>query len=121
MGSVIAESVKEFFAQEWRAQIVAKWAKAGVRMDGVSSSDKAQTLKGMTLVVTGSLESFTRDSVNEAIIERGGKVSSSVSKKTDYVVVGSEPGSKASKAAELGVPTLDEKSFIELLKNGPKG
>jgi DNA ligase (NAD+) len=75
----------------------------------------------MTLVVTGSLESFTRDSVNEAIIERGGKVSSSVSKKTDYVVVGSEPGSKASKAAELGVPTLDEKSFIELLKNGPKG
>jgi len=121
VGSVIAESVKEFFAQEWRAQIVAKWAKAGVRMDGVSSSDKAQTLIGMTLVVTGSLESFTRDSVNEAIIERGGKVSSSVSKKTDYVVVGSEPGSKASKAAELGVPTLDEKSFIELLKNGPKG
>ena len=121
VGSVIAESVKEFFAQEWRAQIVAKWAKAGVRMDGVSSSDKAQTLKGMTLVVTGSLESFTRDSVNEAIIERGGKVSLSVSKKTDYVVVGSEPGSKASKAAELGVPTLDEKSFIELLKNGPKG
>ncbi|KRO33119.1 MAG: aromatic ring-opening dioxygenase LigA, partial [Actinobacteria bacterium BACL2 MAG-121220-bin52] len=96
VGSVIAESVKEFFAQEWRAQIVAKWAKAGVRMEGVSSSDKAQTLKGMTLVVTGSLESFTRDSVNEAIIERGGKVSSSVSKKTDYVVVGSEPGSKAS-------------------------
>ena len=121
VGSVIAESVKEFFAQEWRAQIVAKWAKAGVRMDGVSSSDKAQTLIGMTLVVTGSLESFTRDSVNEAIIERGGKVSSSVSKKTDYVVVGSEPGSKASKAAELGVATLDEKSFIELLKNGPKG
>ena len=121
VGSVIAESVKEFFAQEWRAQIVAKWAKAGVRMDGVSSSDKAQTLIGMTLVVTGSLESFTRDSVNEAIIERGGKVSSSVSKKTDYVVVGSEPGSKAGKAAELGVPTLDEKSFIELLKNGPKG
>ena len=121
VGSVIAESVKEFFAQEWRAQIVAKWAKAGVGMEGVSSSDKAQTLKGLTLVVTGSLESFTRDSVNEAIIERGGKVSSSVSKKTDYVIVGSEPGSKASKAAELGVPTLDEKSFIELLQNGPKG
>ncbi len=121
VGSVIAESVKEFFAQEWRAQIVAKWAKAGVRMEGVSSSDKTQTLKGMTLVVTGSLDSFTRDSVNEAIIERGGKVSSSVSKKTDYVVVGSEPGSKAGKASELGVPTLDEKSFIELLKNGPKG
>jgi DNA ligase (NAD+) len=121
VGSVIAESVKEFFAQEWRAQIVAKWAKAGVRMEGVSSSDKAQTLKGLTLVVTGSLDGFTRDSVNEAIIERGGKVSSSVSKKTDYVVVGSEPGSKAGKAAELGVPTVDEKSFIELLKNGPKG
>ena len=121
VGSVIAESVKEFFAENWRAQIVKKWAKAGVKMEGVSSSDKAQTLKGLTLVVTGSLESFTRDSVNEAILERGGKVSSSVSKKTDYVVVGSEPGSKASKASELGVTTLDEKSFIELLNNGPKG
>ncbi|NDA36821.1 MAG: NAD-dependent DNA ligase LigA, partial [Actinobacteria bacterium] len=121
VGSVIAESVKEFFAENWRAQIVKKWAKAGVKMEGVATSDKAQTLKGLTLVVTGSFDGFTRDSINEAILERGGKVSSSVSKKTDYVVVGSEPGSKANKASELGVPTLDEKSFIELLNNGPKG
>ena len=121
VGSVIAESVKEFFAENWRAQIVKKWAKAGVKMEGVATSDKAQTLKGLTLVVTGSFDGFTRDSINEAILERGGKVSSSVSKKTDYVVVGSEPGSKASKASELGVTTLDEKSFTELLNHGPKG
>ncbi|MBM3655373.1 MAG: NAD-dependent DNA ligase LigA [Actinobacteria bacterium] len=120
VGSVIAQSVNEFFAQDWRAQIVARWAKAGVRMEGITSSEKEQTLAGLTLVVTGSLDGFTRDSVTEAILERGGKVSSSVSRKTDYVVVGREPGSKASKAADLGVSTLDEKSFIELLNNGPR-
>ena len=73
----------------------------------------------MTLVVTGSLERFTRDSVKEAIIARGGKASGSVSKKTDYVVVGESPGSKAEKAEQLGVPILDEAGFEKLLENGP--
>ena len=79
-----------------------------------------QTLAGLTLVVTGSLNSFTRDSVKEAIISRGGKVSSSVSKKTDYVVVGASPGSKADKAEQLGLPILDEDAFKELLESGPQ-
>ena len=78
-----------------------------------------RTLEGLTLVVTGSLERFTRDSVKEAIIARGGKASGSVSKKTDYVVVGDSPGTKADKAEQLGVPILDEAGFEKLLENGP--
>ena len=78
-----------------------------------------RTLEGLTLVVTGSLENFTRDSVKEAIIARGGKASGSVSKKTDYVVVGESPGSKADKAEQLGVPILDEAGFEKLLEHGP--
>jgi DNA ligase (NAD+) len=77
-------------------------------------------LQGLTLVVTGSLENFTRDGVSEAITQRGGKAASSVSKKTDFVVVGDAPGSKAAKAEELGVPILDEAAFIKLLENGPR-
>jgi DNA ligase (NAD+) len=79
-----------------------------------------RTLEGLTLVVTGSLERFTRDSVKEAIIARGGKASGSVSKKTDYVVVGDSPGSKADKAEQLGVPILDEAAFEKLLEQGPE-
>ena len=80
-----------------------------------------QTLAGLTLVVTGSLESFTRDGVDEVITAHGGKASSSVSKKTSYVVVGDSPGSKASKAAELGVPILNEAAFKQLLASGEDG
>lgn len=76
-------------------------------------------LEGLTIVVTGSLERFTRDSVKEAIIARGGKASGSVSKKTDYVVVGENAGSKADKAEELGRPILDEEAFEKLLAEGP--
>jgi DNA ligase (NAD+) len=119
VGGVIAESIKEWFSEEWHQAIVEKWSAAGVAMAGVSKSDKPQTLAGLTVVVTGSLESFTRDGVTEAITERGGKAASSVSKKTDYVVVGDSPGSKAAKADELGVPILDEAGFIALLENGP--
>ncbi|MEN9516526.1 MAG: hypothetical protein RLZZ159_392 [Actinomycetota bacterium] len=119
VGGVIAESIKEWFSEEWHQVIVEKWSAAGVAMAGVSKSDKPQTLTGLTVVVTGSLESFTRDGVTEAITERGGKAASSVSKKTDYVVVGDSPGSKAAKAEELGVPILDEAGFIALLENGP--
>ena len=74
-----------------------------------------QTLAGLTFVVTGSLESFSRDGINEVIAAHGGKSSSSVSKKTDYVLVGSEPGSKLAKAEELGVAIIDEAKFKELL------
>jgi DNA ligase (NAD+) len=79
----------------------------------------ARTLEGLTIVVTGSLENYTRDSVKEAIISRGGKAAGSVSKKTDYVVVGANAGSKADKAEQLGVPILDEAGFERLLSEGP--
>lgn len=119
VGNVIAESIQEWFGEKWHQAIVKKWAAAGVTMEGVATSTKAQTLAGLTLVVTGSLEKFTRDGVSEAISERGGKAASSVSKKTDYVVVGDSPGSKAARAEELGVPIIDEAAFIALLENGP--
>ena len=119
VGNVIAESIQEWFSEKWHQAIVKKWAAAGVTMEGVASSTKPQTLVGLTLVVTGSLENFTRDGVSEAITERGGKAASSVSKKTDYVVVGDSPGSKAARAEELGVAIIDEATFIQLLENGP--
>jgi DNA ligase (NAD+) len=120
VGGVIAESIHEWFSEKWHQAIVAKWEKSGVVMHGIATPTKPQTLAGLTLVVTGSLEKFTRDGVTEAITERGGKAASSVSKKTDYVVVGDSPGSKAAKAEELGVPIIDEAAFIVLLENGPR-
>jgi DNA ligase (NAD+) len=120
VGNVIADSIQEWFSVDWHQAIVKKWGAAGVALEGVEAPTKPQTLAGLTLVVTGSLENFSRDGVSEAITERGGKASSSVSKKTDYVVVGDAPGSKAAKAEELGVQILNEAEFIALLENGPK-
>ncbi|MEY2872450.1 MAG: hypothetical protein RL526_590 [Actinomycetota bacterium] len=120
VGNVIAESIQEWFNVGWHQAIVKKWGAAGVSLEGVAAPTKPQTLAGLTLVVTGSLENFSRDGVTEAITERGGKAASSVSKKTDYVVVGDAPGSKAAKAEELGVQILNEAEFIALLENGPK-
>ena len=121
VGDVIADSIQEWFAIDWHQQIVEKWRTAGVSFDLVSTSHATQTLAGLTIVVTGSLDAFTRDGVDEVITAHGGKASSSVSKKTSYVVVGQAPGSKATKAAELGVPILDEAQFVQLLANGPDG
>ena len=118
VGEVIAESIKEWFSIDWHQEIVLKWRKAGVKMEGVVQSSAPQTLVGKTLVVTGTLNSFTREGATEAITSRGGKSASSVSKKTDYVVVGDSPGSKAQKAEELGVPVIDEAAFITLLEKG---
>jgi DNA ligase (NAD+) len=119
VGPTIAEAVVEWFAVDWHANIVSQWRAAGVRMEDERDESMPRTLEGLTIVVTGSLERFTRDSVKEAIIARGGKASGSVSKKTDYVVVGESAGSKADKAEQLGVPTLDEEAFEALLANGP--
>ena len=116
VGSVIAESIVEWFAIDWHREIVAKWQRSGVELTEVAQENKnPQTLAGMTIVVTGSLIDFTRDGVSEVIALHGGKAGSSVSKKTDYVVVGESAGSKADKAAELGVPILDEAGFKRLL------
>ena len=111
---------------DWHADIVEAWTAAGVRMadelPGPGNDDRpSATLEGLTVVVTGSLEGFTRDGAKEAIVSRGGKAAGSVSRKTNYVVVGENAGSKATKAEELGLPILDEAGFLILLEKGPAG
>ncbi|MDO5646004.1 MAG: NAD-dependent DNA ligase LigA [Dermabacter sp.] len=119
VGPTIAESVRAFFAEPWRADLVEAWAASGVRMQDEQDTERSSVLEGLSIVVTGSLEGFTRDSAKEAILSRGGKASGSVSKKTDYVVVGENAGSKATKAEELGLTILDEDAFVALLADGP--
>jgi DNA ligase (NAD+) len=121
VGAVIAEAVAEWFTVDWHASIVARWTEAGVRMADEIDTSTPKTLAGVTVVVTGSLEGFTRDGAKEAILARGGRASGSVSKKTDFVVVGASPGSKADAARSLGVPILDEAAFRTLLAHGPAG
>ena len=115
VGQIIADSIVEWFSIDWHKAIIAKWDAAGVRMVNEPTESLPQTLAGLTFVVTGGLESFTRDGISETIAAHGGKASSSVSKKTDYVLVGSDPGSKLAKAQELGVQVIDEAKFKELL------
>ena len=118
VGPVIAESVQEWFTHQWHVEIVDKWKKAEVAMADEVDESSPKTLAGATIVVTGSLEGFSRDQAKEAILSRGGKAAGTVSKKTDYVVVGENPGSKADKAAELGLTILDEAGFRALLASG---
>ena len=119
VGDVIAESFKEWFTVDWHQNIVDTWAAAGVTMESDEEDRAPQTLEGLTIVATGTLEGFTRDEIKEAILSRGGKAAGSVSKKTDYVVVGENAGSKAAKAEELGRPILNEEQFVQLLEGGP--
>ncbi len=119
VGPTIAESVRSWFEVDWHAAIVDKWAAAGVRMADERDDSVARTLEGLTVVVTGSLAGFSRDESKEAILARGGKAAGSVSRKTDFVVVGENAGSKATKAQELGVRVLDEGQFELLLAEGP--
>ncbi|WP_460599187.1 NAD-dependent DNA ligase LigA [Flexivirga lutea] len=121
VGGVIAQAVVDWFDVDWHRQIVERWAEDGVRMADERDASIPQTLAGLTVVVTGSLEGYSRDSAKEAIIAHGGKAAGSVSKKTSYVVLGANAGSKADKAEQLGVPTLDEDGFVALLENGPPG
>ena len=115
VGATIAESIIEWFSVDWHQEIIAKWSAAGVRVTQEASVQLPQTLSGLTFVVTGGLESYTRDSIAETILAHGGKAASAVSKKTDYLLVGTDPGSKLAKALELGVPVIDEAKFKELL------
>jgi DNA ligase (NAD+) len=118
VGEAIAISIKEWFAEDWRAEIVQNWVAAGVNMTEQSKSGQSQELAGVSVVITGSLPGYTRDGAAEAVTIRGGKVSSSVSKKTDFVVVGENPGSKFDRAQELSVPILDAAGFEVLLTSG---
>jgi DNA ligase (NAD+) len=119
VGMTIAESVRDWFAVDWHRSVVDKWRAAGVTMEDQVDESTPRTLEGMSLVVTGSLNEFSRDQAKEAILARGGKAASSVSKKTDFVVVGDAPGSKYDKAVSLKVPILDEDGFKVLLADGP--
>jgi DNA ligase (NAD+) len=119
VGPTIAEAVVEWFAVDWHRVILDKWRRAGVTMEDERDESTPRTLEGMSIVVTGSLDAFSRDQAKEAILVRGGKAASSVSKKTDFVVVGDAPGSKYDKAVQLKVPVLDEDGFRVLLSDGP--
>ncbi|MET3638573.1 DNA ligase (NAD+) [Prescottella equi] len=121
VGGTIAAAVVAWFEVDWHRDIVAKWRAAGVTMEDERDESIVRNLEGLSIVVTGSLEGFSRDEAKEAILVRGGKAAGSVSKKTAFVVIGEAPGSKAAKAEELGVPILDEDGFRRLLEHGPEG
>ncbi|WP_280761487.1 NAD-dependent DNA ligase LigA [Prescottella agglutinans] len=121
VGGTIAAAVVDWFSVDWHRDIVEKWRAAGVTMEDERDESIVRNLEGLSIVVTGSLEGFTRDEAKEAILVRGGKAASSVSKKTAFVVIGDAPGSKAAKAEELGVTILDEAGFRRLLEHGPDG
>ncbi len=119
VGPTIAEAVEEWFSVDWHVRVVQEWADAGVSMEDAPVEGVERTLEGLTIVVTGSLARFSRDEAKEAVLSRGGKASSAVSKKTSFVVVGDNPGTKAEKAEQLGVAVLDEAGFEALLADGP--
>jgi DNA ligase (NAD+) len=120
VGPTIAAAIKEWFAVDWHRDVVEKWRAAGVRLSEELSDEGPRPLEGLSIVVTGSLEDFSRDQATEAIQALGGRTASSVSKKTSFVVVGESPGSKQDKAVQLGVPILDEAGFKVLLEKGPQ-
>ncbi|MGW2019374.1 NAD-dependent DNA ligase LigA [Streptomyces sp. NPDC001927] len=122
VGGIIAAAVKDWFSEEWHREIVRKWRAAGVLLEdeGAGEDEGPRPLEGLTVVVTGTLQNFTRDGAKESLQSRGAKVTGSVSKKTDFVVVGENPGSKYDKAMQLKVPVLDEDGFAVLLEQGPE-
>jgi len=119
VGPIIADAVVEWFAVDWHRDVVRKWREAGVRMAEERVDSGPRPLDGVTVVITGTVEGWSRDGATLAVQEAGGKVSGSVSKKTDFVVVGENPGSKAEKALALGRPILDATGFAVLLAEGP--
>lgn len=122
VGPIIAAAVKEWFTEDWHREIVRKWKAAGVPLEDASSGtdEGPRPLEGLTVVVTGTLEHFTRDGAKDALQSRGAKVTGAVSKKTSFVVVGDNPGSKYDKAMQAKVPVLNEEGFGILLEQGPE-
>ena len=123
VGPTIAASLRDWFTEDWHRAIVAKWRTAGVRLEDPDFDPNraaARLLAGVSVVITGTLPGFSREEAGEAVRAAGGKVTSSVSKKTNFVVAGENAGSKYDKAAELGVPILDEDAFRVLLGQGPE-
>ena len=120
VGPTIAAAVRDWFTVDWHREVVAKWRAAGVQMVDEVDESVPRTLEGLSIVITGSMENFSRDEAKEAIMARGGRAAGSVSKKTAFLVAGDAPGSKFDKAVELGVPVLDEEGFRVLLDRGPE-
>ncbi|GAA5227098.1 NAD-dependent DNA ligase LigA [Paeniglutamicibacter antarcticus] len=120
VGAIIADALIEWFQIDWHQEIIAAWSAAGVRMQDEQDESILKHLAGMSIVVTGTLPTYSRDAAKEAIIIRGGKAAGSVSKNTSYLVAGEAAGSKLDKAVALGVPVLDEEGFDLLLASGPE-
>jgi DNA ligase (NAD+) len=120
VGPTIAQSVRDWFEVDWHREVVEKWRQAGVRMADAADDAPPGPLTGVTVVVTGSLRDYSRDEATEAIQQQGGKVTGSVSKKTGFVVVGADPGSKYDKAVQVKAPILDDDGFRVLLEQGPE-
>ncbi|GAA3390576.1 NAD-dependent DNA ligase LigA [Streptomyces roseoviridis] len=122
VGGIIAAAVKQWFSEEWHREIVRKWRAAGVSFEdeGAGEERGPRPLDGLTVVVTGTLQNYTRDGAKESLQAQGAKVTGSVSKKTAFVVVGDNPGSKYDKAVQLKVPVLNEEGFAVLLEQGPE-
>ncbi|BBG04155.1 MULTISPECIES: NAD-dependent DNA ligase LigA [Pseudonocardia] len=119
VGPTIAAAVRDWFSVDWHREVVQKWRAAGVRMEDEVDESVPRFLEGLSIVITGSMERWSRDEAKESIMARGGRAAGSVSKKTAFVVAGEAPGSKYEKAIELGVPVLDEAGFQVLLDRGP--
>ncbi|WP_413455756.1 NAD-dependent DNA ligase LigA [Glutamicibacter sp. FR1] len=120
VGTIIAEALVDWFTVDWHREIVSSWQASGVQMEDEQDANITKNLEGLAIVVTGTLENYSRDTAKEAIIVRGGKATGSVSKKTDFLVAGESAGSKLDKAQSLGVPVLDEAGFGILLEQGPE-
>ncbi|MGW3950888.1 NAD-dependent DNA ligase LigA [Streptomyces sp. NPDC004752] len=122
VGPIIAAALKEWFAEDWHREIIRKWKAAGVPLEDESSGEDEgpRPLEGLTVVVTGTLDQFTRDGAKDALQSRGAKVTGAVSKKTSFVIVGDNPGSKYDKAMQVKVPVLNEDGFEVLLAQGPE-
>ena len=118
IGPKIAESIVTFFRQEGNKQVIEKLRRAGVRLEKEKVGEaktKEASLTGLEFVLTGKLESFSRQEAEARVKALGGKAGSDVTKKTSYVVVGADPGSKANKAGKLGIKILTEEEFLKLL------
>ncbi len=120
IGPIVAAAIVEWFTVDWHREIVRKWQDAGAELSDPApeASEEPQTLDGLTVVVTGAVPGYTRDSANDAVVARGGKAAGSVSKKTSVLVAGESSGSKVAKAEDLGVPILPAERFGELLARG---
>ena len=116
IGDVVAKSIYDWFKDSYNQKLLNRFYDVGVRPSEFKLTKASTKLAGKTFVLTGGLETITREDAQKKVRELGGDVSSSVSKETDYVVVGSDPGSKFDKAQKLGVETISEKEFLDLLK-----